>query len=194
MALTDLQKKLLSQKTIDIWGTISKETSGYVRECLQILTTEGSPTVLITLSSGGGSGDAGLDIYDMIKFYPGKSIGIVFPAAGSAACTILQACNWRVATPNSHILIHHISFDIRWDVLIDEKKREEFIASKGHFKTTLEILAQRTNKHHDEIFKKCDDDRWISAREALEFALLDEIVETAAEIKFPENVKKEGPA
>lgn len=189
MPITDHQRKLLERNTIDIWGTINRDTTMYVREALQVLFLRDSPTVTITICSSGGNAEAGLDIYDLIRFYPGKSVGIALIAAGSAACTILQGCTKRVATPNAHILIHHTKFEIAWDVLTDDTKRAEFIKSKEHFLNSKQILAKRTNKDLDVIFKKCEDDNWIPAKEALEFGLLDEIIERVEDVKFPE-----GPA
>ncbi len=184
--MTEIQSKLLKRNAIDISGRITPETSGYVREALQDRYANGVPQILITINSGGGSAYAGLDIYDMIKFYPGSTIGVALVAAGSAACTILQACTWRVATRNAHILIHHTKFDISWDVLTDPKKRDVFIESNRHLLNSKEILARRTSKNLDQIFEKCSDDNWINAGEALEFGLLDQLVETADEIRFPD--------
>ncbi len=193
MALIDLQKKLLDQKVIDITGDITQGTREYVREALMILSLEGRPRVTITINSGGGNASAGLDTFDLIRFYPGQKLGIALTAAGSAANTILQACDWRVATPNGHILVHHTKMEISWDVLVDDNKRAKFIeANKKHF-NIKERMAKRANKTMEEIISLCDDNRWISSKEALEFGLIDEIVETVAEIKFPTEPAIEGP-
>jgi ATP-dependent Clp protease protease subunit len=184
--MNDLQKKLLERRVIALNGTVNIEMGFYVKEALMTLFSQGSPKVLITIDSAGGSADVGLEIYDTIRVYPGISVGCALTRAGSAACTILQACTWRVATQNGKILIHHTKFEITWDVLTDPTKRDEYIRSKGHFLNAKHILARRTNKDLDVIFKKCDDDNWMPSKEALDFGLLDQVIETFEDIKVPE--------
>jgi ATP-dependent Clp protease protease subunit len=182
--MNELQRRLADKKTIDIVGTINFDVVTYVREALMLLASNGSPDVLITINSPGGDADAGLEIYDMIRAYPGKTIGFALTRAGSAACTILQACQIRAATPNGKILIHHTKFRIAWDVLTDPVKRDEFIRTNEYYLNSKLILARRTNKDLDLIFKKCEDDTWIPSKEALEFGLLDQIVEKAQDINL----------
>ena len=192
MALSETQNKLLGKGRIDIAGEINREMAWYVREALRQLLADGNPPVTITIQSGGGNAEIGLDIHDVIRFYPGITVGVAMVAAGSAACTILQACDWRVSTPNGHILIHHTKFEVGWDVLSDDDKLRKFRESKRRLMNSKELLARRTKRALDEVLRKCDEDEWFSAKEALEFGLLDQIVETPDEITVPE--KKVGAA
>lgn len=184
--MNDLQRKLLEKRVIALGGTVNNDMGFYVKEALMNLFSQGSPKVLITIDSAGGNADTGLEIYDTIRAYPGISVGCALTRAGSAACTILQACTWRVATQNGKVLIHHTKFEISWDVLTDSVKREEFIRSKEHYLNSKLILARRTAQDLDAIFKKCDDDNWMPSKEALEFGLLDQVIETFEDIKIPE--------
>ena len=106
--MNDIQKKLLEKRKIDILGKIEPDTIKYVREAFQALTLDNSPSITLTITSGGGDADVGLDICDLLKFYTGHKIGVVHGYANSMASIILQVCDWRVITPNAHILIHHI--------------------------------------------------------------------------------------
>lgn len=186
------QEKLLQKRVIDIVGDINMQVRNYVKEALTLLYADGSPTVMISIGSGGGDAEVGLDTHDLIRFYPGVTVGMALVHAGSAANTILQACDWRAATPNGHILIHHTKFQISWDVLMDDEKLKKFRESKKRFFNSKELLVRRTQRALEEVLKRCDDNEWCTAHEALDFGLIDQIVETSDEITVPN--KKYGAA
>lgn len=176
--LDEVQKKLLDQNIIAIGGDIDSDMALYVREALLRLIGRGSPEIKIFITSGGGSLDASLGIYDGLRTYSGKTTGIVYGYAHSIAVIILQACKKRVGMRHSLFLIHNIrTQEIDLDILCDPKKiakfRDKLAKAQGMI---YQILAQRTNQTIRKIKVKCSQDKVMTAEEALEFGLIDEII------------------
>lgn len=149
-----------------------------VGQSLAYLRGRGSPALEVTINSGGGDVDAGLDIYDMLRSYPGKTTGVVIGRAASMAAIILQACTVRHCTQHAHVLIHHISRrSVTLDQLRNSKRlktlREEMEESQNRL---YKILVERTGQPIKRIRDVCAKDTYMSAHEALRFRLIDKIV------------------
>jgi len=187
--MSSVQKNLLAKNTIVIQGKINGDTVFYVRDCCADLICRGSPEVLIMIFSGGGSVGAGLDVYDILKLYPGEKTAIVFGYARSMAAVILQACEKRYATRHAAIMIHHISSsDISLDTLRDKDRLVKFIASMEFEQEYLyKIFSEKTGKEVSVIREECAKDRDMPAEEALAFGLIDEIFTKPLPINLAEN-------
>jgi ATP-dependent Clp protease, protease subunit len=186
--MNDNQKALLRKNRISIIDEINSETFLYVREALGIKVGEGSPPLMIHISSNGGQVVAGLDVYDLLKFYTGQKVGVVQAMAASMAAVILQACDWRVGTQHSRVLIHHVSNQyITLDIARDPEKfgkfRDRMEASQQKL---YQILVGRTGKSIEEIRATCELDTSMTAQEALGYCLIGQIVVQELEVKLPQ--------
>lgn len=180
-----IQEKLLALDRIDIAGRVNEEMMVYVREAIILKTTEGSPPLRIFITSPGGSANFGITIYDTLRYYKGHKTAVVIGAAESAAATILQACEWRTITPNATVLIHNAKFsDIDFEDIHDDERNEAFRKQvrRSHF-CKIEIYARRTGRTPEEIAAVCDRNKSMFAEEALAFGLVDQIIDTEADIK-----------
>ncbi len=181
-SLTDLQIGLLEHGVIDFQGEVDDEMYQYVRDCLSWLSVNNSPPICIRFSSGGGSVDAGLVIYDMLRLYPGKTTGLVVGFARSMATVILQACSLRLCTKHSVLFVHSIRYSgsIGLDEFDDRKKLKKIVESARKNQDKLfRIMEGKTGKSKEVIMswcKKGDRDIEISAEEALKYGLIDAIV------------------
>jgi ATP-dependent Clp protease protease subunit len=142
------------------------------------LEAAGSPEVIVTITSDGGNMLAGLDIYDMLRLYPGKTIGIVEGFARSAAPVILQACKVRQCSRHARILIHHLlQNELSLDTMRSPKKMEAVLARAEAEQLKLyHLLALHTGRSMPSIRKLCFQEYDMAADEALEFGLIDEII------------------
>lgn len=175
--MNEIDQKLADQKVLDIFGDIDFEKALDIREKLKYLFSSGSPDITITISSSGGLLAYGLDIYDMIRIYPGKVKGLVIGTAKSAAALILQACDTRQCATHSEILIHSISSRINLDILESKSRfKKKILEVKSQNNAQIDILCKRTGKSKKVIKKIMREDRILSAKEALEFGLIDEII------------------
>lgn len=176
--LDDVHLKLLDQNIIAIGGEIDVDLALFVREALLRLMGRGSPSIKVIISSQGGDVDCGLIIYDLLRSYEGETTGIVHGLASSMAVTILQACSKRVAMLHASILIHHISHgEVKLDVLRDPDALAKIRKNLEEQQAMLdEILAARTKRNLAEIKAACAKDQKMSAKEALIFGLIDEVL------------------
>ena len=174
----DISDAQLQNNIIDLTGEVCPEMANYVRQCIAVLANKGNPDIEVWLTSGGGDVIPGLYIYDMLKTYPGKKYGRVISFASSMATIILQACDARVASKHTRITIHHIgSSFVKLDVLRDPAKLKEFVDDMESDQQRLnQILSERTGQPEDTIRKTCEQDRPMTAKEALAFSLIDQII------------------
>lgn len=112
------------------------------------LVTKGSPDLKIIIDSNGGSTSVGLDIYDLIRLYPGKTTGLVISKAASMAAIILQACKVRTCAIHAEVLIHHISRrSVSLDTLVSPSQRKKLVTGmKLIQQQQYKILMARTKR------------------------------------------------
>jgi ATP-dependent Clp protease, protease subunit len=177
--LSKVQNDLLKKGIIDLAGDVNDDMAYYVREAIiRLLARNNPPDIEVKITSGGGDVVLGLDIYDMIRTYPGKKIGKVMSHAKSMAVVLLQACDERVAFRHSHILIHHISRkSVNLDQLRSKKKMHEIRKESERDQDRInEILSHRTGKSKEIIRKKCEKEVDMTTEEALKLGLIDKII------------------
>ncbi len=178
--MNDMQKAYLEKNILLVFGKVCEETYLYLQEavgylCLQCMKDAkvSPPELTLVISTGGGQRSLG--ITDLLNLYPGKITGLVIGRAHSAGALILQACDTRLATPNSTILIHHGSTgEIPYDDLLSEERLERFVAcSKLAIETRYSIYQARSKMTREQIQKLCFEDRTMDVNEAITLGLLD---------------------
>jgi ATP-dependent Clp protease protease subunit len=176
--LSELQKKLLDRKIIDLPAEVDIDMALYVREALMRLRAKGSPEIEIRITSNGGNIIYGLNIYDDLRNYAGKKIGVVVGVAGSIAAIILQACDVRKSYRHSCLLIHHVSKNsVSLDDLEDEYKNKKLVTALQKDQQLLyAILMERTGRTLEELKVTCAKAEDMTTPEALEYGLIDEII------------------
>ncbi len=136
--------------------------------------------ITLYINSPGGSIAYGLAIYDTIKHIKSPVSTICYGMAASMGAFLLSCGvkGKRYALPHSRILIHQplMSFDtpiMRTQTAI-QKMSDSIIASR----TELEkIMAENIGKPVEVIHADCERDHWMSAQQALEYGLIDDILD-----------------
>ncbi len=167
-------------------GEVNEEMAEYVRDALMLLTFEPPPNgeLLVKITSPGGSAAAGFEIHDLLMlFYLETGIkvrGLVIGEACSAAAMfLLQGCIIRQATENTTIMCHnclsvgviseHNIMSLGWRTKIIREL--ENVKEKA-----VTVLTRRTGKTEREVLKMLAHEKFMTAKEALEFGLLDGVL------------------
>ena len=195
--MNDNLKTMLEKNFMIIFGETNSATITYVEEAvaqliLKAITKPTPPDVTLLISTFGGRFQ--LEIYSLLKVYPGKITGFVVNNAQSSGSLILQACSERISTPNAKFLIHHGHIDnVRKDDLMDENKLKKFVEeTKRSVKIYYEALSKRTGLSEDRIREICMEDRVMFSDEAIKLGLLDKVwygplpFQLGDSIKWPE--------
>jgi len=148
------------------------------------LTDPGKP-ILFVINSPGGSVDAGFAIWDQVKMISSPVTTLITGLAASMG-SVLSLCaapGKRFATPHSRIMIHQPSIHgvIKGQATDLEIQAKEILKTRH---ALISLYVEATGKDFKTIEKAIDRDTWMSPEEALEFGLLDKIVNSYHEIEF----------
>lgn len=146
------------------------------------LSAPGKP-ILFVINSPGGSVDSGFAIWDQIQMMKSPITTLVCGLAASmgSVLSLAAAPKRRFATAQSRIMIHQplIGGVIKGQATDLEIHAKEILKTRD---TLTKIYMQHTGKDYDTIQKAIDRDTWLSAQEALDFGLLDGIIQTMDEL------------
>lgn len=173
----DIFSRLLDDRIVMLSDEVNDATASVV--IAQLLYLEGKdPTKDINLyiNSPGGSVTAGFAIYDTMQYIKCDVSTICIGMAASMGAFLLSsgAKGKRIALPNSEIMIHQPLGGAKGQAT-------EIIIAADHIKKTRDklngILAANTGKPLDVIERDTDRDNFMSAKEALEYGLIDKVIE-----------------
>ena len=120
---------------------------------------------------------AGLAIYDTMQYVKCPVSTVCVGMAGSMAATLLAAGNKgkRFALPNSEILLHQVMGGISGEAVEVEITAKQIVKIKDNLNR---ILAKHTAQPLERIEKDTDRDFYLSAEEAKEYGIIDEVIKT----------------
>jgi ATP-dependent Clp protease protease subunit len=174
----DIYSRLLRERIIFIGTPIDDHIASLTIAQLIFLEAEDSEKdINLYINSPGGSVSAGLAIYDTMKYVKPDVATICVGMAASMGAILLAggAAGKRTSLPNSRIMIHQ-----PWVGGLQGQTTDIEIHAKEMIKTRdvlYNILADHTGKTFEEIQKDCDRDYFLSASEAKEYHLIDNILE-----------------
>jgi ATP-dependent Clp protease protease subunit len=177
----DIYSRLLKDRIIFLGSQINDDVANAIVAQMLFLQSDDSKSIVhLYINSPGGSVSAGLAIYDTMQFIDcpvatycvgqAASMGAVLLAAGAAGK--------RKALPNARIMIHQPLAGAEGtaeDILIHAK---EFTKVKERLNN---ILIKHTGHPLAKIEQDTDRDRFMSAEEALEYGLIDHVIEHAGQ-------------
>lgn len=162
-----------------------KSARDTIRKLWYLNDEDSEKPILLVICSPGGSVDAGLAIWDQIKMIPAPVYTLVTGLAASmgSILSLVAEKGKRFATPNARIMIHQPSIAgvIQGQATDLEIQAKEIIKTR---KALVQIYVEATGKEAAVIDKAIDRDTWMSAEEALQFGLLDKVVNSYKEIGF----------
>ncbi len=173
-----IEHTLLEARRIFISDVVDSDSaSELIRKVWYLeLTNPGKP-ILFVINSPGGAVDSGFAIWDQLKMISSPVTTLVTGLAASMG-SILSLCaspGRRFATPHSRIMIHQplLSGVIKGQATDLEIQAREMIKTRNGL---IELYVEATGKDFATIEKAIDRDTWMTAQEALEFGLLDRVI------------------
>ncbi|MGA2666476.1 MAG: Clp protease ClpP [Patescibacteria group bacterium] len=136
-------------------------------------STKENDEVTVFINSPGGDTHTALGLYDLLKNCKRKTVGVVSGIAFSGASLILQACEKRLMTTNSQMMLHKSSVQVAGYVDNAQEALNTFRKLDEKF---FEIYATRSGEKVKQIEAAALGDKYFSAGEALEAGLIDEII------------------
>jgi len=172
----DIYSRLLKDRIIFLGGEIDDDTANLVIAQLLFLQNENADAdISVYVNSPGGYITAGMGIYDTMQFVGCDVRTYCLGQAASMAAVLLAAGTKgkRFVLPNSRVLIHQPLGGARGAATDIGIQAEEILRLRTRLN---EILAHHTGQPLEQIEKDVDRDRFMSAEEAVEYGMADEII------------------
>lgn len=129
----------------------------------------------LEINSGGGVCYAGFEIYSLLRQSGRRCVAEVQSLAASAASTILQGCAVRRISPVAQVMIHNPAVAAQGGTAELSSAMQMLEATKESILNAYELRCG-TRCTRDELSRLMDEERWMSAQEAVERGLADEIM------------------
>jgi ATP-dependent Clp protease protease subunit len=172
----DIYSRLLKERIIFIGTAIDDMLADVVIAQLLFLQYENkNQDIHIYINSPGGSVTAGLAIYDAMQFVQCPVATYCVGQAASMGAVLLAAgtSKKRFALPNSRIMIHQPWGGAQGTASDMERQVNEILRLK---EILYDILVKHTGKDRDSVVKDADRDFFMSAQQAKDYGLVDEVV------------------
>ncbi len=172
----DIYSRLLKDNIIFLGTPIDDQIANLIVAQLLFLEAEDpEKDINLYINSPGGSVTAGLAIYDTMQFIRPDVTTICIGMCASMGALLLTAGakGKRFALPNSRILIHQPSGGMQGQATDVRIHAEELIRIR---ELTSHILAKHTGQDMDQIERDVERDRYLSAAQAKEYGLIDEVI------------------
>ncbi len=187
----DIFSRLLKDRIIFLGEDVNPTTASLVVAQLLFLESE-DPTkdIHLYINSPGGEVNSGFAIYDTMQYVKCDVSTICVGLAASMGAFLLAggAKGKRFALPNAEIMIHQPSGGAKGQATEIEIAAKNILRTKQRLN---EILAKNTGKPIDVVAKDTDRDYFMTADEALEYGLIDQIVQKREETGDDKKSKEE---
>jgi ATP-dependent Clp protease, protease subunit len=172
----DIFSRLLKDRIIFIGTGISDEVSNLlIAQMLFLQSEDAEKDINLYINSPGGSVTAGLAIYDTIQFLKCPVTTYCVGQAASMGAVLLAAGTKgkRFALPNARIMIHQPWGGVQGQASDISIQAKEILRMRDRLN---EILAMHTGKPLDTISKDTDRDFFMSAQEAKDYGIVDDVI------------------
>ena len=173
----DIYSRLLKERIIFLTGPVFDQVAAVM--CAQLLFLESdnpSKDISVYINSPGGVVSAGLAIYDTMQYIRSPVSTLCIGQAASMGSLLLcaGAKGKRYATPNSRVMVHQPSGGAQGQAADIEIQAREILTLR---KRLNEIYVRHTGQTLESIEGKLERDSYMSAEEARDYGLVDQVVE-----------------
>ncbi len=172
----DIYSRLLKERIIFLTGQVHDGVSSLI--CAQLLFLESenpNKDIAFYINSPGGVVTSGLAIYDTMQYIKSPVSTVCIGQAASMGSLLMTAGakGKRFSLPNSRIMIHQPSGGAQGQATDIEIQAREILALRARLNN---IYVDHTGQPLDVIEKAMERDKYMTAQEAKEFGLIDEVV------------------
>jgi len=174
----DIYSRLLRDRVILLEGEVHDKMANLIVAQLLYLESENSDAdISLYINSPGGSVTAGMAIYDTMQFIKPDVVTIAMGQACSMGSLLAQAgaAGKRKILPHTRHMIHQPSGGARGQATDMEIQVKEILEMKKYL-TEIYVDHNSKGKQFDEIAKDMERDNFMSAKQALDYGLADEII------------------
>ena len=178
----DIYSRLLKERIIFLGEEVNDTSASIVVAQLLFLEAEDpEKDIQIYINSPGGSVTAGMAIYDTMQYVMCDVSTICIGMAASMGAFLLAGGTKgkRMALPNAEIMIHQPSGGSQGQATEIEIAAKHILRTKEKLN---KILAANTGRDYEVIAADTERDNWKTAQEALEYGLIDKVIENRTEI------------
>jgi ATP-dependent Clp protease protease subunit len=172
----DIWSRLLEDRIVFLGTPINDTVANFlIGQLLYLQKADRTRDVHLYINSPGGSISAGLAVYDTIQYIscPVETVCIGMAASMSAILLAAGSPGKRFALPNARIMIHQPWGGAQGTAADIEIQAEEILRAR---EILNKILAKHTGRPITQIEKDTERDKYLSANEAREYGLVDEVV------------------
>jgi len=173
----DIFSRLLNDRIIFLSEEVNDTTASLVvAQLLYLEAQDPDKDIQFYINSPGGSVTAGMAIYDTMQYIKCDVATICVGMAASMGAFLLSAGakGKRMALPNAEIMIHQPSAGTQGQItdMAIHMKRLQTIKERMN-----RIMSENTGRSIEEVTSACERDNFMSAQEAMEFGLIDKVLE-----------------
>lgn len=189
----DIYSRLLKDRIIFLGGAINDESANLIIAQMLFLSNEDSKTdIHFYINSPGGAITSGLAIYDTMQFLRCEVATYCVGQAASMGAVLLAGgrSGKRFLLQNSRVLLHQplIAGVLEGTATDLDIEAKEILRLRTRL---YNILAQHTGQSAEKIEKDCDRNLWLEADEAINYGLVDRILQKAPELVKDDNKQGE---
>ncbi len=174
----DIYSRLLKDRIIFLGDEVNEVSAQLIVAQLLFLESEDpNKDVHLYINSPGGVITAGMAIYDTMRYIKCDVSTICIGMAASMGAFLLAggAKGKRYALPNAEVMIHQPSGGAQGQATEIQITAEWILRTK---KKMNEILAANTGNSYEQVAADTERDKWMTAQEALEYGIVDSIIES----------------
>jgi len=182
----DIYSRLLRDRIIFLQGEIDDDSANLVvAQMLFLQFDDPKADIHLYINSPGGSVTAGMSIFDTMRYVTCDVATYCLGIAASMAATLLAAGTKgkRNALPHSEVMIHQVLGGARGPATDIEIRTRHLLRTK---KMMNEILHKLTGQPLERVEKDTDRDNFMTAKEALEYGLVDHVLERLTPGQVPQ--------
>lgn len=176
----DIYSRLLKDRIVFLSGEVDDAMANTVVAQLLFLEMEDPDAdISLYINSPGGSITAGMAIYDTMQYIKPQVRTVCIGMAASMGAFLLMAGEKgkRLALPNSEVMIHQPLGGAQGQATDVQIRAEWLVRTK---KKMLDMMAEMTGQPREKLAQDCERDYFMSAQEALEYHIIDEIYQPRA--------------